>query len=73
MILNKVFKYYACDKSERMMNVLLATSKIKIRELKGFRDFVQNEDGSEHCTYMKIGNCKIYNTENVQVVIQQYF
>ena len=45
--------YYACDHDERIINVLFTTGKIKISELKGFRDFVQNEDGSEQCTYMR--------------------
>ena len=40
--------YYAIDKGEEMMNVMLSSGKVKIDKLKEFRDYAKNEDGNEY-------------------------
>lgn len=46
--------YYVIKKGEEMINVMLATGKIKIHQSKGFANFVTNDDGTEEFKFINM-------------------
>ena len=54
--------FYACDKSKEMIETMLGTGKIQVEELKGFTDFVKNEDGSKKFLIITENGKKLFIT-----------